>query len=180
MPETADDASLIGRALGGDGAAFALLVGRYYRAAYSSAYAVLGNVSDAEEIAQETFVQVHAKLGSLREPGALASWVWRIARDSALKHLRKQGRMVRMAEVPETDAGVQDAGTALLAREEGDALRSALERLPDDMRDALLMRYWEDLDYEQMAQRTGLSSAALYQRVCRGLKQLRALLEDKS
>lgn len=176
MPDAADDASLISRARGGDGEAFRLLVERYYRAAYSSAFAVLGNSSDAEEMAQETFVQVHAKLDLLREPGALAGWIWRIARDSALKHLRKHKRMVRMPEVPES-AGGETADARVLAAEEGDSLRRALEELPQEMRQALLMRYWEGLDYEQMAHRSGVSPAALYQRVCRGLKQLRAAME---
>lgn len=180
MPDSADDASLISRARGGDSEAFRLLVERYFRAAYSSAYAVLGNSSDAEEMAQETFVQVYAKLELLREPGALASWVWRIARDCALKHLRKHKRMIRMPEVPELGGRADSADAAMLAGEENAALREALEKIPDEMRSALLMKFWEELDYDQMAERTGLTSAALYQRVCRGLKQLKELMEAKS
>jgi RNA polymerase sigma-70 factor (ECF subfamily) len=61
--------------------------------------------------------------------------------------------------------------------EEKDQLLAALDQLPEDMRDALLMRYWEELEYEEMARRTGVSATALYQRVCRGLKQLRETLE---
>ncbi|MCC6575273.1 MAG: sigma-70 family RNA polymerase sigma factor [Planctomycetes bacterium] len=179
MPDSVDDASLISRARGGESEAFKLLVERYFRAAYSSAYAVLGNSSDAEEMAQETFVQVYAKLELLREPGALASWVWRIARDCALKHLRKHKRMVRVAEVPEPGGRADGADAAMLAGEENEALRDALEKLPEEMRGALLMKFWEELDYDQMAARTGLSSAALYQRVCRGLKQLREIMESK-
>ena len=47
------------------------------------------------------------------------------------------------------------------------------------MREAVLMRYWEELEYEEMAERTGVSAAALYQRVCRGLKRLRETIERK-
>src|SRR5688572_16827784 len=104
MPEAGDDAVLIKRALAGDDVAFGILVERHFGAAYSSAYAVLGNTSDAEELAQETFVQVFQKLERLREPGAFVGWVWRIAHDLALKHIRKHGRMKVVSDVPETQS----------------------------------------------------------------------------
>lgn len=176
---TADDAALIRRVLAGDTAAFGALVERYWRHAHGSAYAVLGNAGDAEEMAQETFVQVFEKLSSLREPGALSSWVWRIARDTALKHLRKHKRLKPMDQVPEPSQGSEPPEAALLATEENAALLAALGTLPDDMREALQMRYWEELDYDAMAERTGVSAAALYQRVCRGLKRLREVLERR-
>lgn len=175
--ELHDDALLIRRVLSGDRAAFGQIVEKYHRQAYHSAYAVLGNSSDAEEIAQETFVQVYQKLDRLREPGALPGWVWRISRDTALKHIRKHRRVRPVGELPEV---VNDAGAPhlrLVAGEEKEALLGALEQLPDEMREALLMRYWEDIDYEEMAARTGISAGTLYQRVCRGLKKLRELLD---
>jgi RNA polymerase sigma-70 factor, ECF subfamily len=172
----APDEELISAARRGDHDAFGRLVERYYRAAYASAYAVLGNRSDAEEIAQETFVQVFQKLDRLRVPGALTSWIWRIARDSALKHIRKHKRIKPVGQAP--DLVLDDAAphAPMVAAEEKQELMVALEQLPDDMREAVLMRYWEELEYEEMARRTGISAAALYQRVCRGLKHLRESL----
>ncbi len=67
----------------------------------------------------------------------------------------------------------------LVAAEEKEQLIAALGELPDEMREAVLMRYWEELEYEEMAERTGVSAAALYQRVCRGLKRLRETIERK-
>ena len=176
MTATNEDATLIEAARRGDEQAFARLVSRHYRAAYASAYAVLGNAGDAEEIAQETFVQVFQKLDRLREPGALVGWIWRIARDSALKHIRKHKRIKPMGEVPEVNTG-ESPDQPMMAGEEKEALHAALNQLPDDMREALLMRFWEELEYEQMAERTGMTAAALYQRVCRALKRLRELME---
>ena len=172
----APDDELITAARQGDHAAFGRLVERYYRAAYASAYAVLGNRSDAEEIAQETFVQVYQKLDRLREPGALTSWIWRISRDTALKHIRKHKRVRPVGEVPDLKLDGSRPDEPLVAAEEKQQLLAALEELPEDMREALLMRYWEELEYDEMAKRTGVSAAALYQRVCRGLKQLRETL----
>jgi RNA polymerase sigma-70 factor (ECF subfamily) len=177
VTDAPDDASLIQRARRGDRHAFGLIVERHFRAAYVSAYAVLGNAGDAEEIAQETFVQAYQKLDRLREPGALPGWIWRIARDTALKHIRKHGRMKTMGIVPEV--GQNDAPhMPLIAAEERVQLIAALEELPAEMREALVMKFWEDLDYDEMAKRTGATAAALYQRVCRGLKRLREVLES--
>jgi RNA polymerase sigma factor (sigma-70 family) len=177
VTDAPDDASLIRSALRGDRQAFGLIVERYFRAAYASAYAVLGNAGDAEEIAQETFVQAWQKLDRLREPSALPGWIWRIARDTALKHIRKHSRMKAMAIVPEHGESDQPH-QPLLEAEEKQALLAAMEKLPDEMREALIMKFWEDLEYEEMAARTGASAAALYQRVCRGLKKLHDKLAE--
>ncbi|MCA8913632.1 MAG: RNA polymerase sigma factor [Planctomycetes bacterium] len=176
MTGAPDDEALIRQAQQGDHDAFGRLVERYYRAAYASAYGVLGNASDAEEIAQETFVQVFEKLDRLREPGAFTSWIWRIARDTALKHIRKHKRVRPVADTPEVETEDRPH-EPLVAAEEKDQLLAALEELPEDMREAVLMRYWEELEYDEMASRTGVSAAALYQRVCRGLKRLREVIE---
>jgi RNA polymerase sigma-70 factor, ECF subfamily len=174
----APDEELIAAARRGDHEAFGRLVERYYRAAYASAYAVLGNGGDAEEIAQETFVQVYQKLDRLREPGALTSWIWRIARDTALKHIRKHKRVKPVGEVPDLKYEGTGPHEPMVAAEEKQQLLEALTGLPDEMREAVLMRYWEELEYDEMAKRTGVSAAALYQRVCRGLKQLRETLTE--
>lgn len=179
MAEAPDDAALIARTLRGDQSAYAALVERHWHTAFGSAWAVLNNASDAEEMAQETFVQVYQKLATLREPGAIGGWVWRIARDTSLKHIRKHRRMKPMGELPDTGEAGEAPEMPMVAGEERQALMQAMDELPEEMREALTMKYWEELEYEQMAKRTGSSEAALYQRVCRGLKRLRELLEAK-
>lgn len=174
-----DDEALIRKARRGDREAFGMLVERHYRAAFASAYAVLGNVSDAEEMAQETFVQVFQKLDKLREPKAFTGWLWRIARDTSLKHIRKHKRIKHVGDSPDLKPDTESPAEPLMADEEKAQLIEALQELPDDMRQAVLMRYWEELEYEDMAERTGASASALYQRVCRGLKKLREIMESR-
>jgi len=180
LADAPDDSTLVARTLAGDEAAFAALVERHWHTAFGSAWAVLGSAGDAEEMAQATFVQVFEKLAALRDPGAVGGWVWRIARDTALKHIRKHGRMKPAAEVPDSARDEDRPFTPLVQREEREALHAAMNELPHEMREALMMRYWQELEYEEMARRTGMSEMALYQRVCRGLKKLRELLEDKT
>jgi RNA polymerase sigma-70 factor (ECF subfamily) len=174
-----DDASLIALCRSGDRDAFGLVIERYYRAAYASAYAVLGHAGDTEEVVQQTFVQAWQKLDKLREPAALPGWIWRIARDTALKHIRKHKRIKPVEQVPEHGDTGPAPDSPLLQEEEQERLRAALEQLPEDMRDALVMKYWEDIDYDEMSRRTGATPAALYQRVCRGLKRLREMMPEQ-
>lgn len=179
VAEAPDDAALIARTLRGDQSAYAALVERHWHTAFGSAWAVLNNRGDAEEMAQETFVQVYQKLATLREPGAIGGWVWRIARDTSLKHIRKHKRMKPMGEVPDVQESGQRPDMPLVEGEERRALMAALDELPEDMREALTLRYWQQMEYDQMARHTGATEAALYQRVCRGLKRLREMLEAK-
>ena len=93
-----------------------------------------------------------------------------------MKHIRKHKRVRPVADTPEVETEDRPH-EPLVAAEEKDQLLAALEELPEDMREAVLMRYWEELEYDEMASRTGVSAAALYQRVCRGLKRLREVIE---
>ena len=95
----------------------------------------------------------------------------------ALKHIRKHGRMKVVEDVPETQSE-ESPLAPLIAGENEQGLRKALAALPEDQREALLMKYWQDLEYDEMAKRTGVSEEALYQRVCRGLKRLREVLSE--
>jgi RNA polymerase sigma-70 factor, ECF subfamily len=177
VAEGSDEARLVSLAAKGDRDAFARLVERHWRAACASAYAVLGNAADAEEVAQETFVSALEKLRRLRDPGAFGGWIWRIARDTALKRLRRMKRLKLLGDTPDGREEDERPFAAMLEREERAQLMAALNELPQDMRDALVMRYWEELEYEEMARRTGVTPAALYQRVCRGLRRLRERLQ---
>ncbi|MEE9311629.1 MAG: RNA polymerase sigma factor [Planctomycetota bacterium] len=171
MPE--DDESLIRKAISGDKHAYGQLVERHYGAAYASAYGVSGNASDAEEIAQETFVQAYIKLDRLREPKAWLGWIWRIARDLSLKRIRKHKRIIMTGNAPDLKTEEARPSDGLDKEEEKSALLAAIDLLPEDMRQAVQMKYWQGLSYAEMAERTGIAEGALYQRVCRGLKQLR-------
>lgn len=169
-----DDASLVKRTLGGDTAAYRELVERYQRAVFSCAYQLLGSRHDAEEAAQEAFVQAFEKLDRLREPRYFFSWVWRITSTVALKWRLKQ----RRSELGlEADMFAREREQAPVEREEQRlTLLQALAQLPEEQREAITLRFWEEMDYAQMGKLLGISHDALYQRVSRGLKQLRELL----
>jgi DNA-directed RNA polymerase specialized sigma24 family protein len=82
-------------------------------------------------------------------------------------------------DVPESGSAGISAGTSGGGRGSAGDCARRLPALPEDQREALLMKYWQDLEYEEMSKRTGVSEEALYQRVCRGLKRLREVLSEK-
>lgn len=174
-----DDASLVARVLAGESEAYRVLVERYQRAVFSCAYQLLGSESDAEEAAQEAFVQAYEKLARLREPRYFFSWIWRICSTVALKWRMKARRAaLGLDEESGAVSQVERPDAASRRGERDHALIAALSELPDEQREVLTLRFWEDMDYAEMAGLLGISHDALYQRASRGIRRLQEILGD--
>jgi RNA polymerase sigma factor (sigma-70 family) len=171
------DALVVARVLEGDVEAYALLVEKYQRAIFACAWQYLGTHADAEEAAQEAFVQGFEKLAKLREPRFFFPWVWRICATVAMKW-RTRGRRIALGVDGSLDAAAPErAGGVELAERDAQIL-AALGKLPEEQRLVLVLRFWENVEYAAISEMTGVSEDALYQRSCRGLKKLRELLGD--
>lgn len=134
-----------------------------------------------EDVVQETWLRVYEARERWR-PGdvGLGAWLYRVARNLALDHLR---RTARRATGPIEGSDVaEDPGPgpvrAAIGRQAADAVRRAVDDLPPQDREALLLRFDEDLSYEAIAALTGSSPAAVKQRVFRARQRVRALLEE--
>ena len=178
--EELGDASLVIDSLGGDRQAFGKIVTRYQRLLCSLAYSSLGSLSESEDVAQETFVEAWKKLGSLREPEKLKSWLCGILRFKISHHLRKEARQpVRHAgELHEADVleSADEAIEKVAMREEEQALLwCALDALPETYRETLILYYREHRSLEHVACELDLSEDAAKQRLSRGRK----LLQEK-
>lgn len=170
------DADVVRRVLAGDVEAFQELVERYQYGLFSCAFQLLRSREDAEEAAQEAFVQAFQKLEKLREPAYFFSWAWRITTTVALKLRQKKNRLKLSAEA---DSFPQSAAPEPIEREErNQQIAQALGKLPEEQRMAITLRFWQGMDYDSMAELFGLSHDALYQRVSRGLKRLREILGE--
>jgi RNA polymerase sigma-70 factor (ECF subfamily) len=161
----------------GDVRAFATLVDSYYARCLRFALHMLGSQGDAEEAVQDTFVRVYKALPNYREQDAFEPWLFRIlgnrCRTAGAKQ-RRHAEMVEYGEVPEraTSAG-HDSEIAW--REE---IGLALQSLPDEQREAFLMRHVEGLSYEDMSAATGAGLSALKMRVKRACDTLRVRLTE--
>jgi RNA polymerase sigma-70 factor (ECF subfamily) len=177
-PGSAAERSLLVRAAQqGDVRAFAALVDAYYARCLRFALHMLSNRGDAEEAVQDTFVRVYRALPSYEERESFEPWLFRILANrcrSAGARERRRSEFVEFGEVPER-ATDQRHDEAIAWREE---IARALAGLPEEQREAFLMRHVEDLTYDDMAIATGAGISALKMRVKRACDALRIRLTE--
>lgn len=174
MTETA----LIQRVLDGDVEAYARLVDRHYDRSVRVALRIVGNREDAEEAVQDAFLRAFRALGDYEERERFSAWLTRILVNQCRSMLARTRR--REALFVDADDEVV-ARAAHAAREAGSAwpeLEGALQRLSAEQREAVVLRYAEDLTYEEMARITGAGESALKMRVQRAFARLRELLQE--
>lgn len=175
--EKESDELVIERVLNGDVDAFQILVERHQRPLYACAWQVLGNATEAEEALQEALVQAFVKLHRLRERRYFFTWAWRICTTVATKWRVKTRRQRLGFETHEAGGAELPAPGATQERDR--AVVAAMGKLPIEQREAVTLRYWEGMDYQEMSRVTGVTEVALYQRVSRALKAMRKTLGDE-
>ena len=179
MTEAATDASLIERARAGDREAFDELVRRHFAPVYRMLHRRIGNHEDAEDLAQECFVRAWGALAWYRAEAPFGAWLYRVALHLAHDHARATSRRgARESEFarlrPET---VGPAGGELGRRELSGRVHAALERLPERLRDALVLRVFEGLEYDDVARVTGVTPATARTHVMQARRKLLRSLE---
>jgi RNA polymerase sigma factor (sigma-70 family) len=173
----------------GDRHAFARLVDSHASTICSISLAIVRDVAASEDVAQEVFLTAWQKLGRLRNPASFLPWLRQLARNAARGWLR--GRVRQQRRVAHGDAGklerataqaadpAADAQTALEIEEERRVLAQAIESLPDDAREVVVLFYREGQSIAQVAQLLGLSEDAIKQRLARARGRLRQELWGK-
>jgi len=172
-----DDASLVAESLTGNREAFGQVVARYQTLICSLAYSGTGNLSQSEDLAQETFVAAWKQLAKLREPHKLRSWLCGIARNIIYDALKKQGREPSHAAAPldaiqESPAPEQQPHDFTISNEEAAILWRSLERIPEIYREPLVLFYREQQSVATVAATLDLTEDAVKQRLSRGRKLL--------
>lgn len=181
MPATErNDAELVADSLDGRRDAFRQIVERYQTLVCTLAYSATGNVSQSEEVAQETFISAWKDLRLLRQPDKLRSWLCGIVRNQAHRNRREAVREPVRNAAPLEDAAAAPASEALpseqaVTREEEAILWRSLERIPENYREPLILFYREHRSIEHVAAELELSEDAVKQRLSRGRK----LLQDE-
>lgn len=175
---TLTDAEIVARVLAGDVEAFAGLVARYRDRYARYAYHMLGNREDAEEALQDAFTRAYRSLARCEDPDRFAAWLFRILINRCRTAGARRGRRARTFVV--------DEGAVLEAAEEHPADRAAwreeigraLAQLRPDQREAFLMKYVEEMGYDEMSRSTGVGVSALKMRVMRACERLRGMLTE--
>jgi RNA polymerase sigma-70 factor (ECF subfamily) len=167
------DLAIIERARAGDRHAFSCLVDTYQKPVYNLCYRVLGNPHDAEEAAQEAFVRAYTRLESYDPARPFKTWLFSIAHHYCIDRLRRRRLIwVSLDDEPALDAAAwrSPAPTPeeIVVRRELDAgIQALLATLPARDRSMVVMRYWYDLSYEEIAEATATTVSAVKSRLHR-------------
>lgn len=179
MTEVESDARLVERARAGDREAFDELVRRHFAPTYRMLHRRIGNHEDAEDLAQECFVRAWGALALYRADAPFGAWLCRVALHLAHDHRRSGARRgAREASFARSARAESPApGEELGRRELGARVAAALERLPRRLRDALVLRALEGLEYDDVARATGVTPATARTHVQQARKRLLRWLE---
>jgi RNA polymerase sigma-70 factor (ECF subfamily) len=177
MSGTADrlyERVLVLRCQAGDEAAFAELVGRYGRRLHYYLGKLLRDAGGAEDVLQEVWLAVYRGVPQLADPGAFAAWLYRVARDRAFRELRR--RRVRLRPLPEDELPADDADDPFTAAD-AEWVHAALDRLGPEHREVLLLRFMEEMSYEDIARVTGCPLGTVRSRLHHAKRALRGAID---
>jgi RNA polymerase sigma-70 factor, ECF subfamily len=169
---------LVVRAQAGDEAAFAELVERYSPRLRYFLRKVLANADGPEDALQDVWLDVLRHLPRLADPQALKAWLYRIARDRAFGRLRKAKRI----EQPLDEANVPDpvgADENDFSAEDAARIHAALDELPPEQREVLVLRFLEEMSYEEIARVVGCQLGTVRSRIFYGKRGLKRVLKMK-
>lgn len=187
MIETAtSDEQIVERALAGEAEAFGEIVRRWERKIFALTFGMLGSAEEARDATQETFLSAYKNLGGFRGDAKVSSWLHRIAVNQCISRQRRA--YVR------SETGIDDelekAGERFLAspthsspaifaerRERKDDVRRAVASLPTELREVVLMKEFEEMTFQEIAEALKIPLSTVKSRLYTALKQLRMRLE---
>ena len=183
---------LVRRCRGGDAQAWEEIVQRYHRRIYNICYRFAATADDAQDLTQEVFIKMYRTLDSFdADRGAFATWITTMTRNLLVDHFRKtkQDRVTDSLDsvasehedaMPLGDK-IPDAGPApdahVQSREVGETVHRALQKLSPDLREAVILRDLQDMDYREIAGVLKVPEGTVKSRINRGRAELARLLQ---
>ena len=183
MKASADDIELIKRFENGSRSAFEELVRKHQEKIFNLCCYMLNDRDNAQDAAQEVFLKAYSRLKDFRGDCALYSWLYRIAVNTCLDQKRKSPDT---ADSSEPAPSVEDLPTSgpspeqlYQSKETGRAIQAALQKLPDILRAAIVLKEIEGLSYEEIADSLDTSIGTVKSRISRAREELKRLLQTK-
>jgi RNA polymerase sigma-70 factor (ECF subfamily) len=167
----------------GDKQAFAQLVGAYQRPVFNLTYRMLGSMDEAEDAAQETFLRAYSRISQYDPEMKFSTWVFSIANHHCIDRLRKRrATFISIDDNPVLENLEGDAPRPerrALEVEQSAEMQALIAQLHPDYRTPLVLRYWEELSYEEIAATMNVTVATIKSRLFRARQQLAALYQQR-
>jgi len=176
------DAEIVARILEGDVQAYAQLVDAYKSPIYNLAFRMTGSLSDAEDLTQEIFIRAYQKLYQFNLGKKYFTWLYTIGINLIRNHLKKKSKDALTHTMDHFSTESQRTGKEsregdFLSEDSIKRLDQNMQKLPVDMREAIILKYYQDMTFEEVAAVTSDSVSAVKMRVYRGLEKLKALMD---
>jgi RNA polymerase sigma-70 factor (ECF subfamily) len=168
----AEDRELAGRARKGDLDAFNALVSRWEGRIYNYLLRITGHAEDAMDLCQDTFLKAYQNLARLEDAARFGAWLYRIAHNEAMSHLRRPQRETALEEA----AAEALRGSTMAPVEASLAVEAALARLSPEQREAVLLKVYEGFKFEEIAAILDCPASTVKSRVYAGLELLKEAL----
>ena len=187
MSERDIDWQLVEQVQRGDKRAFSLLVTKYQRKIMRLLSRLIRDSAEIEDVAQEAFVRAYRALPGFRGESAFYTWLYRIAINTAKNHLMAAGRRPAVSDIEADGAerfdgaeSLRDVATPdalLLSKEVGEAVNRAIDRLPEDLRKAIVLREIDGLSYEEISAALNCPIGTVRSRIFRAREAIAAELK---
>lgn len=180
-----EDGQLAAALKGGDAGALDAIVNRYQGRVYATAYRLTGNREDALDVAQEVFIKAYRKIAFWQPTGGFLSWLLRMTTNQAIDLLRRRKRTQhesledwRAAADGSSDPAIPDTAGQVRAREIDGRIRRALAVLSESQRTAFVLRHYEGLPLNDIADALGCTVGSVKVHLFRAMKKLQKELGD--
>jgi len=181
MTDRTDDQLMTDYA-GGDENALRILVERWERRVFAFLVRMLGSPEEAEDLCQDTFMNLIKAAGRYQPDGKFQSWLFRIAGNQARSRLRRR-KILRWLplsnEVDNTPTHEPDALDSLAGKEDRDLVQEAIARLPERQRQALLLKQYNDMSYQEISEAMDASVSSVQMLLHRAMTALRKDLASR-
>ncbi|MCH3882667.1 MULTISPECIES: RNA polymerase sigma factor [Tenacibaculum] len=183
--DVAQDSTLVSEYINGNELALETLIKRHKQRLYSFIYSKIQNRDITEDIFQDTFIKVirTLKRGNYNEEGKFLPWVMRISHNLVIDHFRKSNRMPKFRNTDEFDIfsvlsdGALNAEKRMVKEQISADVRELIEELPEEQKEVLKMRIYNDMSFNEISENTGVSINTALGRMRYALINLRKIIE---
>lgn len=170
----------IGEVLLGNKQAYAQIINKYKNPLYTTILRMTGNQQDATDLVQEAFIKIYLQLGKFDGKGSFSSWMYRVAINHCMDEFRKKRYKMEQIEVREDDVmDFHHPEMIFLKKEKNRQLEKLIGCLPEEERMILLLRYVNELSYNEIGELMSLPLSTVRNKLHRAKKKLRETIKEE-